>query len=135
MSSVTKPVPDPAVLPPYFVRRGLAYPASMGAALLKLFLPQRELPASVKTLLALLLLFNWTNLPFVWHFRMFFTAWRYRSRALPYKSVLLPIKDKSAALTIPGVEPQLRLDHLPLGKSVFDDCTTFRFRAWPSECE
>lgn len=125
-------VAEPLVFPPYVVRRALVYPATI----IKLLWPRAEMNPALKAVLTLLLLVNWTSFPLLWHIRMFWEAYRYRMRQFPVKSIYFPFfKTSAAALTIPGVEPRLRIDRLPLGKDIFEDVTTFRFTAFPGECE
>ncbi|KDN38092.1 hypothetical protein K437DRAFT_296417 [Tilletiaria anomala UBC 951] len=136
MSDVARFAPEPAVLPPYPVRRALAFPSSALKVIINAIWHRLELPDRLKFVLGLLLVINWRSFPLLWHFQMFGLAYKYRMEKFPVKSIFFPwIKDSSAPLTLPGVEPQLKLNALPLGKNIFEDVTTLQFRAWPDDCD
>jgi hypothetical protein len=89
----------------------------------------------VKALALLLLLLNFHAFPGLWHIRIFWRIYAFRRRQYPYKSLVLPIKDNKASLTIPGVEPRLKLDAIPVGKNIFDEVSRSTFTAWAGDCE
>ena len=126
--SATRYVPPPAVMPPYPVRQALAVPIST----LRYFLGKFY---SKMSLLMLLLLINSRSFPGVWHLRMLLHAYQYRIAHLPVKRYFPFIKDHSAVTTTHKINPQLRMDALPLGKDIFRDVTVLPFRAWPDDCE
>ncbi len=122
-------------MPPYWARRALAYPVSALLSVSNRLGSKYTLPPSVRVLVTLLLLINWSNLPLLWHIRMFYEFYRFRKQAFPRRKLIGATSGASETLTAPGVVPRLRLSQLPLGKDFMEDVTKLRFKAWPADCE
>lgn len=87
-------------------------------------------PTWVRVLLGLLVVTNIRSTPFAWHIRVLYPA---------FKAVLLArnwfSSSKSQALTHPAIQPQIKLERIPLGKDVFQDTSSHNFIATLDECD
>lgn len=138
MSGSTKKlrIPDPEVIPPYYVRRVLR--SFLSPAMLEMLpsLVVDSIPSWLKYLIVVLLLANIKSFPLVWHVRVFAPAIWARAIARPSIHPLIPfIRSNKHPTTTPGVPPKLRLDSLPLGRDIFLDKTVMSLRASFDDCD
>ena len=76
----TKRIPDPKVIPPYYIRRILS---QLFSPVMLQILPQLlpRIPPWIKTVLISLVLINIKSFPLLWHFRVLGAAVISRNRA------------------------------------------------------
>lgn len=87
-------------------------------------------PAWFRILLGLVVITNIRSTPFAWHVRVLYPAFRAVVRARAWLS-----RSNSQALTHAAIQPQLKLEHLPLGRDIFADTSSHDFVATLDECD
>lgn len=130
-----KRIPDPKVIPPYYVRRTLS---QLFSPVMLQILPQLlpRIPPWIKAVLVSLVLINIKSFPLLWHIRVLGAAVISRNRARPSVHALLPwIRSNKYPTTSPGITPRLRLDQVPLGRDIFTDRFRMVLRATPDDCD
>lgn len=87
-------------------------------------------PVWLRVLFGLLVVANIRSTPLLWHIRVWYPAIKaiVRARAC----FLTP---KSQALSHKAIQPQLRLETLPIGKDIFEDMSSYSFLATLDECD
>jgi hypothetical protein len=131
MSTVSRPVPHPALFPPQAFRRAVYHILSYSTPR---SLP--KLPPWLKYILVSLLLANIKSFPLVWHIKVFSNAiaTRERSRSSVHP-LLFWMRSNNVITTTPGVSPRLRLDSIPIGKDIFADRDIVTSRNTFDDCD
>ncbi|SNX82803.1 uncharacterized protein MEPE_01509 [Melanopsichium pennsylvanicum] len=87
-------------------------------------------PVWLRVLLGLLFVTNIRSIPFLWHIRVLYPAFKAVVQARTWFS-----SPKSNLLTHSAIQPQLKLERLPIGKDIFADISSYNFIATLDECD
>lgn len=87
-------------------------------------------PAWLRIFLALMAVANYRSTPLLWHARIFYPALKAAYTARAWLRPASPALGTSAA-----IRPQLKTSHLPIGRDIFNDTSTYHFTATLDECD
>ncbi|KAJ1019388.1 hypothetical protein NDA16_004505 [Ustilago loliicola] len=87
-------------------------------------------PIWLRLLLGLIVVSNIRSTPLLWHIRVLYPSLKAVARARTWF-----FTSKSQPLTHSAIQPQLKLETLPIGKDVFVDTCSYNFIATLNECD